>query len=503
MTLSDIPITTGQADGGAEGGRFINRSLYDALFSWDLSRADRPSRIIPSLAESWSVDAKTQKVWTFKLRRGVKYHDGSLFTARDVVWNFDKLTKPDAPQYDRLQARNAANWLADVKSARAIDDYTLEVRTKTPDGTMLYNLVNICYSSPRQWEKVGRDWKKFAYEPSGTGPYKLTRLVPRSRAEFVRNDDHWNKNEIPKHNRLVLRPLPDANTRVAALLSGQVDVIEAVAPDAVPRIKSAGMQISTNVYPNIWPYMLSHLPDSPFHDIRVRKAANLAIDRDNLVKLLGGLAKPAKGFVTPDNPWFGKPTFDLRYDPDAARKLLSEAGYSRSNPVKIKVLMSAFGSSQMQPVPMNAFIQENFKDVGIQMSLETLDWEALRSRRLAGADAPVDKGVDAINYAISIMYPVFGIIGQTYHGKHRVKGYNWGQFADPKADQLAQRALNAFDTDEQNRRIGELHAYLVDQAVWVWVVHDLNPYGLAGYAKGFIQAQNTYQDFTRIRVERG
>jgi len=136
MTLSDIPLTTGQADGGAEGGRFINRSLYDALFSWDLSRADRPSRIIPNLAESWSVDAKTQNVWTLKLRRGVKYHDGSLFTARDVVWNFDKLTKPDAPQYDPHQARQAANWLLSVSSARALDDFTLEITTKQPNGTL-------------------------------------------------------------------------------------------------------------------------------------------------------------------------------------------------------------------------------------------------------------------------------------------------------------------------------------------------------------------------------
>src|SRR5262249_15845835 len=156
-----------------EGGRFINRSLYDALFSWDLSRADRPSGIIPNLAESWSVDTKSQKVWTFKLRRGVKYHDGSVFTARDVVWNFEKLTKQDAPQYDRHQARQAANWLVVVSSARAVDDFTLEITTKEPNGTLLYELTNVFMSSPRQWEKVGRDWQKFAFQPSGTGPWKL------------------------------------------------------------------------------------------------------------------------------------------------------------------------------------------------------------------------------------------------------------------------------------------------------------------------------------------
>jgi len=500
MTLSDIPLTTGQADGGAEGVRLINRSLYDALLSWDLSRADRPSGLIPNLAESWSVD-DTQKVWRFKLRRGVKYHDGSLFTAHDVVWNFDKLIKPEAPQYDRSQARNAANWLVMVSGARAVDDFTLEITTKEPAGTLLYDLVNICMSSPRQWEKLGRDWKKFAFEPSGTGPWKLASLVPRNRAELVRNSEYWNKKQIPQTNRMVLRPMPDATTRVAALLSGQVDFVEALPPDAVPQVKASGMQVYTNVYPHIWPYMLNHMPDSPFKDIRIRKAANLAIDRDKLVKLLRGLAVPAKGMVIPDHPWFGKPTFNIKYDPDAARKLLAEAGYGPKNPVKVKFLMSTAGSGQMQPLSMNEFIQENMRDVGIDVSLESMDWEALRSRRMAGAHSPLNKGIHGINYSLTIQYPIFGIVGQTFHGKNRVAGYNWGNFADPDADELAAKSLREFDIDAQNKRIGELHAYLVDQAIWIFVVHDMNPLGLASHLKGFVQAQSWFQDLTRIRIE--
>ena len=502
MTLSDIPVTTGQASGGAEGGRFINRSIYDALLTWDLSQGDKPSALLPNLAASWSVDPKNRNRWTFKLRNDVKFHDGSQFTAHDVIWNFEKSKNPNSPQYDRLQARNAANWLVSVKTARAVDDFTLEITTKRPNGTLLYEMVNIFYSSPRQWEKLGRDWTKFAFEPSGTGPYKLVLLVPRNRAELVRNGDYWNKSMVPQHDRMVLRPMPDANTRVSALLSGQVDLVEALPPDAVSTVKGAGMQVTTNVYPHIWPYMVSHLKSSPFGDIRVRKAANLAIDRETLTKFLGGLAVPAQGMVTPDHPWFGNPTFKVKYDPDGARKLMAEAGYSKSKPANVKVMMSAAGSGQMQPLPMNEFIQENFRDVGINMSLETVDWEALRSRRFAGAEGALNKGVDAINYSWSIQYPVFGLIGQTYHDENRVKGYNWGHFADAKADQLALNALDAFETKEQDRRLGELHSYLVDNAVWVWVVHDMNPRGLAAHVKGFIQAQSWFQDFTRIRIEK-
>ena len=501
MSLSDIPVTRGQADGGAAGSRFINRSIYDALLTWDLSRGDRPSGLKPNLAESWSVDANNQNIWTFKLVRGVKYHDGSLFTAHDVIWNFEKLKNAKAPQYDPLQVRNGANWLASVKSYRAVDDYTVEITTATPTATLLYALSNIFYSSPRQWEKLGRDWQKFAFEPSGTGPWKLVKLVPRNRAELVRNPDHWNKPQIPQHDRMVLRPMSDANTRVAALLSGQVDMVEALPPDAVPKVKASGMQVTTNVYPHIWPYMISHLPDSPFKDIRIRKAANLAIDRDSLVKLLGGLAVPAKGMVTPDHPWFGKPAFDIKYDPDAARKLMAEAGYGPNNPVKVKFAITSAGSGQMQPLPMNEFLQENFRDIGMDVSLETVDWEAIRSKRFAGAHGAINKGIHGINYSWSIQYPIFGLIGQTYHDKNRVRGYNWGNFADPRADALAAKAVRTFDADKLNQALGELHSYLVEQAMWIFVVHDKNPHGLSSNVKGFTQAQSWFQDFSQVRIE--
>ncbi|MDA0990308.1 MAG: ABC transporter substrate-binding protein, partial [Verrucomicrobia bacterium] len=436
-----------------------------------------------------------------KLKRGVKFHDGSLFTAHDVVWNFEKIKNAKAPQYDPLQVRNGANWLASVKSYRAVDDYTMEITTKTPTGTLLYALSNIFYSSPRQWEKLGRDWQKFAFEPSGTGPWKLVKLVPRNRAELVRNADHWNKQQIPQHDRMVLRPMSDANTRVAALLSGQVDMVEALPPDAVPKVKASGMQVTTNVYPHIWPYMISHLPDSPFSDIRIRKAANLAIDRDSLVKLLGGLAVPAKGMVTPDHPWFGKPTFDIKYDPDAARKLMAEAGYGPNNPVKVKFAITSAGSGQMQPLPMNEFLQENFRDIGMDVSLETVDWEAIRSKRLAGAHGAINKGIHGINYSWSMQYPIFGLIGQTYHDKNRVRGYNWGNFADPHADALAAKAVQTFDADKLNRALGDLHSYLVEQAMWIFVVHDKNPHGLSSHVKGFTQAQSWFQDFSQVRIE--
>src|SRR6202008_4307271 len=102
----------------------------------------------------------------------------------------------------------------------------------------------------------------------------------------------------------------------------------------VPQLKPAGMKIVDNVTPHVWNYHLSVLPGSPWTDVRLRKAANLAIDREGVVARMNGLAKPARGRVARASPWFGKPTFDIRFDPAAARKLVEEAGYSKAKPLK-------------------------------------------------------------------------------------------------------------------------------------------------------------------------
>jgi peptide/nickel transport system substrate-binding protein len=500
MTMSDIPLTTGQPSQGGEGQRFMGVTVYDALINFDLSRADIAARLTPGLALSWEVDAASRTVWTFKLRPGVTFHDGSLFDADAVVFNLDKLTNRTAPNYDQAQATQGATYVASVVSYRALDPMTVEITTRAPDAVFPYQVANIYMSSPARWKEVGGDWAKVAPRPSGTGPWILDSFTPRDRALLHRNASYWDPKRIPKCERLVLMAMPDATTRVAALLSGQVDWVEAPPPDAVPQLKAAGMNIVTNIYPHIWPYQLSTLPSSPFHDVRVRKAANLGIDRDGLVKLLGGLAVPAKGMVQPSHPWFGKPTFDIRYDPDEARKLLREAGYGPDKPVRAKFLISTSGSGQMQPLPMNEFVQENLRDIGFEITFDTMDWESLRARRRAGCEAPENKGASAINNSWSFGDPDIGVIAASWSVMKPPKGVNWGSFSDPVADEIAAKAKVEFDVEKQNVLLAELHARYVDQAMWVWVVHDLNPRAMAPKVKGFVSAQSWFQDLTPVSV---
>ncbi len=397
MTAADIPTSFGQPDNGFEGYRWMGLMVYDALINFDLTSADKPTSLIPGLAESWTVDPNDKTKWTFKLRPNVKFHDGSPFNADAVVFNFDRLFVKEAPQYSARQASLVNFRIPSVASWKKIDDLTVEFTTKTPDAFFPYQICYIVISSPTQWEKTGKDWDKFASQPSGTGPWKLVNLVPRERAEFVPNKEYWDKNLVPKLDKVITLPIPDPSARTSAILSGQVDWIEAPSPDAIPRLKQQGINIVSNIYPHIWSWHVSRLPDSPWNDIRVRKAANFAIDRAGMIELLGGYAQAAKGHVPPGDPWFGKPTLDIKYDPAMAKQLLKEAGYGPDKRVKVKTLISASGSGQMLPLQMNEYMQQNLKDVGIDVEFGVLEWQALLDVWRAGAKAPASLNAHAIN----------------------------------------------------------------------------------------------------------
>lgn len=500
MTLSEISTTTGQPNGGFEGYRFTGYTIYDALVNWKMDDAKSASTLVPGLATEWKVDPKDNTKWIFTLRKGVKFHDGSDFNADAVIWNLDKNFKKDAPHHDPRQQAQVAGRILSLKSWRKIDDYTVELTTHAADSTFPYQVTYVLYSSPAQYEKLGRDWNKFAAQPSGTGPFRVERLVPRERLELVRNPNYWDSKRVAKSERMILLPIPEPTTRASALLSGQVDFIEAPPPDFVPRLKQQGFVITSNVYPHIWPYFMSFKEGSPWRDLRVRKAVNLAIDRPGLVKLLGGFAEPAAGAVDKSSPWFGKPTFQIKHDPAAARKLLAEAGYTAAKPLTLKVFVSPSGSGQMLPKPMNEYIQQNLKQAGINLELVTADWEQLRNCRRAGAGAPICQGTDGINNSSATVDP-FSAFGRIYSSKAiPPKGFNYMHYSDPKVDAMVEQANNTFDEKKRDALLGQLHAYLVDNAVDVWVVHDVGPRAMSPKVRGWVQVKHWFQDMAPVYV---
>ncbi|CDN57457.1 Extracellular solute-binding protein family 5 (plasmid) [Neorhizobium galegae bv. officinalis bv. officinalis str. HAMBI 1141] len=502
MTASDIPLTTGQTDQGGEGQRFMGYTVYNSLIEWDLSKADKPSSLIPSLATSWQVDPADKTKWVFKLRDGVKFHDGSAFDADAVVWNLDKLLKTDAPQFDKRQAAQGKSRIPAVVSYKAIDPQTVEIVTNTPDATLPYQISWILISSPTNWEKQGKSWDAVAQKPSGTGPWKMeSGFTPRERAELTPNKDYWDKARVPKLDKLVLIPLPEPNTRVAAIRSGQVDWIEAPAPDSVKSLKEAGFKIITNSYPHNWTWHLSRVEGSPWNDIRVRKAANLAVDRAGLNELLGGLSVPAQGYMPPGHQWFGKPTFKVEYNVEEAKKLMKEAGYGPDKPLKTKVIISSSGSGQMLPLQMNEYIQQTLAEVGINVEYEVMDWNTVINVWRAGAKDPSAKGATAINYSYFIQDPFTAMIRQSQCKLAPPTGTNWGYYCDKDMDALFDKVRNTFDPVEQDKVMQQVHEKYVNDALFLMVTHDVNPRAMTTKVKGFVQAQNWFQDFSTITLD--
>ena len=294
--------------------------------------------------------------------------------------------------------------------------------------------------------------------------------------------------------------MPEALTRTNALLAGQVDLIETPAPDAVPQLKSAGMKIVDNVTPHVWNYHLSVLPGSPWTDIRLRKALNLAIDREAVVGLMNGLAKPAKGQVDPSSPWFGKPAFELKYDVAAAKKLVQEAGYSKEKPLKTTFVIAQGGTGQMLSLPMNEFLQQSFKEIGIEIDFKVVELETLYTAWRKGAADEMNAGITSNNIAYVTSDPLYAIVRFFHSGQIAPVGVNWGGYKNPKVDALIDEAKQNFDVAKQDELLAQAHAQIVDDATLVWVVHDTNPHALSPKVKKFVQAQHWFQDLTHDRA---
>ena len=503
MTAADIPINIGQPDQGFEGFRFMGYMLYDTLVLWDLSKSDVSASLTPALAESWSIDPDNPLRWVFKLRKGVKYHDGSEFTADDVVWNFKKVSDSDAPQYEPKQAALVAVRIPALKEVNKVDDYTVEIITKDVSAYVPYQVSFWFMSSQEHWEK-SKSWAEYAKSPSGTGPWKFVSQTPRAKVEMVANKSYWNPERIPKVDRVILRPIQEASARVAALLSGQVDFVEAPPPDAVPRLKQSGMNIVTNAYPHNWAIKPSRIEGSPWNDINVRKAANLCIDREGMNTMLGGLSIPSEGHVPPGDKWFGKPTFTLGYKPDEARKLMAASGHSQNKPLTVKIAISTSGSGQMQPLPMFEFLQANLNECHFDVQAEVMEWNALTSFHRKPANDPIatSKNVNAVIVSHATQDPYSGFERFFLSSRISPAGSNWGMVVDPFYDEMLAKAAKTFDPDVQNDILQKVHEYAVNNAEWIWVTHDVNPRALAPHVKGFVQAQSWFQDLTSISIER-
>jgi peptide/nickel transport system substrate-binding protein len=499
MTAADLPTTHGIPNNGGEGFRFLGYPAYDSVVNWDFTHTDKLADIAPGLFSEWHADETNPLRWVCSVRQGVTFHDGSAFDADAVIWNFGRVFDDKSEQYDAPAAPIVRATVSMIDKFEKVDDKTVVLTTKYPFSFLPYLLTRLLIVSPTQWNATGKKWSEFAKNPSGTGPFKITKVVLGQYCEMARNEAYWDKSRIPKLDKLVVYPMPEATTRVAALRSGQVDWIEVPPPDSIPSLKQAGLQISLWPYPHTYPYALNCMDSSPFKDVRVRQALNYAIDRDGMCKMLNGTATPASGLYPESDPIFGKPKNNYTYDPEKAKALLKEAGYGPGKPVKAKIMISTSGSGQMVPIPMNEFMQQNFKAVGMDIDFDVVEWGTMLVAIRNAPTAPQSHGDDGVNISLSYTDPS-SMFRYYATDSFSPVNYNWGHWANEEATALLRKAQATFNPAEQVELLAKAHAIVVDEAPWLFIVHDLNPRALSAKVQGFKPAQSWYQDFTQITM---
>ena len=500
MTAADLPSAHGIPNNGFEGYRFLGYPPYDALVNWDLrDHPDKPADITPGLFTAWKTDEANPLRWLFTVRQGVKFHDGSDFNADAVIWNLQRIYDEKSPHYDAPAAPIVKAAVSMVGAYEKVDDSTIALTTKYPFSFLPYLLTRVLMVSPAQYEAVGKSWAEFGKKPSGTGPFKITRVAPGQYIEMVRNENYWDPTRIPKLEKLVVSPMAEATTRIAALRSGQVDWIEVPAPDSIPSLKQAGFTVTLWPYPHTWPYVLNTEEGSAFSDVRVRRAANYAIDRAGLCQLLNGTAKPAVGLYPPGHPLFGNPTQKYGYDPAKAKALLAEAGYGPGKRAKAKIMISTSGSGQMLPIPMNEFLQQNFTAVGMDVDFDVAEWGTMLVAIRSDPTATQSHGVQGINISLSSVDPSTMF---RYYAKDSFSptNYNWGHYDNAEVTAMLKQAQASFDVAEQTKVLAEAHGKIVDDAAWLFIVHDLNPRAMSKKVQGFVPVQSWFIDFTQISM---
>jgi len=357
------------------------------------------------------------------------------------------------------------------------------------------------YASPTQFTKVGGTWAAYAKAPAGTGPFKLTDFKSRISVTLERFDGYWDQSRVAKVDKMILYPMPEATTRLAALRSGQVDWIEVPPPDAIPSLKAAGYDIVTNSYPHAWPWVMNiKKADSPFRDKRVRVAANYCVDRDGMVQLLNGVAEPSVGFFKKKNPLFGNPKEAYTFDPEKAKALLKQAGYGPDKPVKAKIMISTSGSGQMLPLPMNEFLQQTLAKCGFEIQFEVVEWGTMLVAFRNDPSGPPALGSDAVNISL-VTSDISQMARWFWSGNAAPKGSNWGNWKNEEWDRLLGEIQTSTDPATIRKKVSRLNEIVVDEAPWLWIVHDLNPRAMSKKVKGFVSAQSWFQDFTQVRME--
>jgi peptide/nickel transport system substrate-binding protein len=440
--------------------------------------------IVPGLAESWQI-APDGLTWTFTLRKGVTFHDGTPFNAAAVKWNFERWVQTERH-----------NWLPSttrIESVSTTDDYTVVLKMKDFYYATIQDLALIRpvrFLSPAS---VGSDGSFGS--PVGTGPWKLDDYTAQQRASFVPNPSYWG--EKPTLSKVVFEVIPDAQTRIAALLSNEVDLIGGeyvggISLESLPVLqRNPNVQIFTE--PGTTGYFLQmNFNEAPFNDINVRKALNHAIDRETISSgLFGSIAAPAQGVFPESVPYVTYTGSELyRYDPTLAKKLLADAGYASGadgmlakdgKPLELSLVVDS--AMFPQAGAMAQVLQAQLKEVGIALKPRLLDYSGW-------IDAYSNKEYDLLmNITWGAPYdPHSSLTGVFSSASSATIAYS-----DPELDQLITSAMATRDEAERTQVFEQIWTRLDEQAAIAPLAYSSRVYAVRKGVEGFVMAGTEYE----------
>ena len=472
--------------------RTLLHMVYDRIVERDISvKADFPP-FGPGLATSWEVSPDA-KVYTFKLRPGVKFHDGTPCDAEAIKFNIERNSNPNHPFYHKAGAGANALGYKDLDKVEVVDANTVRVTHKAPFADFLNVLAFGTYSigSPTQIQKVGND--EFGNQPVGSGPFKYVERERGVKVVFERNPEYWGG--APALDRFIIRPLPEAVARLTALETGEVDWTNNVHPDSIEKVRAnPNLVIELAQLPNTWGYIPNHRAE-PTKNVKLRQALNWAVNREALSKdIMKGLAVPSTSPFAPTGTAGHNPNIKgYSFDPAKAKALLTEAGY-KGEELRFQIPQGAVGSPFA--VQMNEYLQQNFKDVGINVKIEALEAQVMQQNLSNGMPNDV--------HAYSVGFSVDEMVNLQRHYRSDLVppngNTNPGWIENPELDAKLKKALETSNEEERKKIYFDIQQQAVDMAAWVWVVHQKGARAWSKKVQGFVNPNSYMFTFKTVSL---
>ncbi len=432
-------------------------NLYDGLVRY----ADGTLQVEPALADSWTID-DDGRTYTFTLRDGVAFHDGTPLDAAAVKFNFERMLDESHP-FHGTGPFPLAFFFDAVDAVEAPDRRTVVFRLKQPYAPFLSNLAypTGLIVSPAAVRAHGED---FGRHPVGTGPFRFVEWEANARVVVEANPGYWDG--APKLEAAVFAPIGDANTRVAEMMSGGIDVMVEVPPDNLSAFREdEAYTVHQQAGPHLW-FLILNTREGPFADRRVRRAVNYAIDKQALVEnVLQGTAEVAAGPVPPAFAWaYNDQLQPYPHDPERARRLLAEAG---AEGAELTFYVTEGGSGMLSPVAMGAAIQADLAEVGLRVRIETYEWNTFLGKVNPGlGQADMAEMAWMTNDPDTLPYLTLRSEASPENG-----GFNSGYYANPEVDALLEQARRAVDQDKRAELYRRMQRIVHEDAPWAFVAN--------------------------------